>query len=76
LEIEYKPDFRQDIANSWPNSTDYSAARNDWGFNPKYGFEESVFETLKEVYQKCSEQGTVQCRLHNTETTDSLEMAK
>jgi len=74
LQIEYQPDFRQEIASSWPNSIDYQAAKNDWGFNPKYGFEESVLETLKDVYQLCREEGTNKCILHNTETVDNLEL--
>ncbi|MEO8823423.1 MAG: NAD-dependent epimerase/dehydratase family protein [Ginsengibacter sp.] len=34
--ISYEPDYRQDIANSWPQSIDDSVARQDWGWNPKY----------------------------------------
>lgn len=34
--ISYEPDYRQDIANSWPQSIDDSIARQDWGWNPKY----------------------------------------
>ncbi len=33
---EYKPDFRQAIADSWPNSLDDSAAREEWGWQPSY----------------------------------------
>jgi nucleoside-diphosphate-sugar epimerase len=33
---EYKPDFRQKIAESWPKSIDDGAAREDWGWKPKY----------------------------------------
>lgn len=36
FEIEYHPDFRQDIANSWPDSIDDSAAREQWGWEPQY----------------------------------------
>ena len=32
----YSPDFRQDIANSWPKSINDTEARNDWGWSPKY----------------------------------------
>ena len=34
--ILYKPDYRQDIANSWPQSINDSVARHDWGWKPKY----------------------------------------
>jgi len=33
---EYRPDFRQDIADSWPASVDDSAARREWGWKPSY----------------------------------------
>ena len=36
LKIDYKPDFRQDIADSWPKSIDDSLAREEWGWNPEY----------------------------------------
>jgi len=36
FKIEYKPDFRQDIADSWPKSIDDSFARKEWGWNPEY----------------------------------------
>lgn len=34
--ISYNPDFRQAIADSWPQSIDDSEARKDWGWNPAY----------------------------------------
>lgn len=33
---DYKPDFRQAIADSWPQSLDDSAARQEWGWKPDY----------------------------------------
>jgi nucleoside-diphosphate-sugar epimerase len=33
---EYRPDFRQEIADSWPCTIDDSAARADWGWEPEY----------------------------------------
>ena len=34
--IEYKPDFRQAIADSWPMSIDDSSSREEWGWKPDY----------------------------------------
>jgi nucleoside-diphosphate-sugar epimerase len=34
--ISYKPDFRQVIADSWPQSIDDSVARKDWNWKPEY----------------------------------------
>jgi nucleoside-diphosphate-sugar epimerase len=36
FKCEYKPDFRQKIADSWPKSIDDNVARRDWGWNPSY----------------------------------------
>jgi len=51
--VIYKPDFRQEIADSWPESLDASAARREWGFAPKYNFKETVKDMvyhLQEIY--------------------------
>lgn len=40
--IGYKPDARQEIANSWPQSVDDSKARKDWGWEPKVDLNEMV----------------------------------
>lgn len=39
FEITYESDFRQAIADSWPNSIDDSAAKLDWDWHPKFNLE-------------------------------------
>ena len=34
--MKYEPDYRQQIAESWPQSIDDSVANNDWGWKPKF----------------------------------------
>lgn len=47
--INYAPDFRQAIADSWPKSIDDSAARNDWGWKENYGTTELVKVMMENV---------------------------
>lgn len=47
--IEYNPDFRQKIAESWTKSIDDSRARNDWHWEPKYNLESMVKDMLKHL---------------------------
>lgn len=45
--IDYEIDpGRQSIADSWPNSLDDSAARYDWGWNPRYNLAEMTADML------------------------------
>ncbi len=37
--IDYNPDFRQRIAESWPDSIDDTVARKDWGWQHAYDLE-------------------------------------
>ncbi|WP_200974247.1 NAD-dependent epimerase/dehydratase family protein [Echinicola sp. 20G] len=46
FEISFKPDFRQNIADTWPDSIDDSAARNDWGWEHSYGLEDMTKDIL------------------------------
>ena len=36
FEMIYKPDFRQEIAASWPRVIDDSCAQEDWNWRPDY----------------------------------------
>lgn len=50
--IGYQPDFRQSIADSWPESIDDTQARNDWGWKPQFNLDRTVLEMLTHLGQK------------------------
>ena len=52
FEISYEPDFRQKIADSWPNSVDDSAARKEWGWKPSYDLDAMTQDMLKVIGEK------------------------
>ena len=43
--IDYAPDFRQDIADSWPKSIDDSDAQRDWNWQPEFDLDRTT-ETM------------------------------
>jgi len=47
--MQYAPDFRQAIADSWPKSIDDTSAQNDWGWKMKYDLTEMVKTMLENV---------------------------
>ena len=52
FEIAYEPDYRQPIAESWPQSIDDSAAQKDWGWKPEFrlsSMTEDMLENLKDI---------------------------
>jgi len=54
FEMTYNPDFRQEIADSWPSSIDDSYAQKDWGWELKYDLEKMTSDmmiNLKEQYK-------------------------
>ena len=50
--ITYNPDFRQQIADSWPKSIDDSYARKDWGWNHQFDLEKMSSEMLLQLEKK------------------------
>lgn len=44
--ITYKPDSRQQIADSWPQSIDDTEARNDWGWKPSYNLKQMTDDMM------------------------------
>lgn len=49
FEIIYKPDYRQEIADSWPASIDDSVARKDWGWKEEYNLAAMTKDMLKNL---------------------------
>jgi nucleoside-diphosphate-sugar epimerase len=49
FELDYKPDSRQAIADSWPQSIDDSVARKDWGWKHEYDLARMTEDMLKNL---------------------------
>lgn len=49
FEISYAPDFRQQIANGWPQSIDDSLARTDWGWKPNFDLDAITQDMLEQL---------------------------
>ncbi|MBT8258177.1 MAG: NAD-dependent epimerase/dehydratase family protein [Bacteroidia bacterium] len=49
--VEYNPDFRQAIADSWPNSIDDTPAREHWGWNHDFNLMDITAEMLTKLRQ-------------------------
>jgi len=50
FQCDYKPDFRQKIADSWPMSVDDSVARREWGWQPAF----DLVAMTKDMIEKLS----------------------
>ncbi|OJU73869.1 MAG: NAD-dependent epimerase [Bacteroidetes bacterium 47-18] len=53
--ISYAPDFRQAIADSWPNSIDDSEAHKDWGWKHEYDLESMTSAMLENLKVKLAQ---------------------
>jgi len=49
FKVAYKPDSRQQIADSWPKSLDDSRATSDWGWQSRVKVDEMVDSMLKNI---------------------------
>ena len=49
FKISYAPDFRQQIADSWPSSINDNKAQEDWGWKPSFDLEKTTQEMLKNL---------------------------
>ena len=52
FEVAYQPDFRQAIADSWPESLDDTDARTHWGWAPEYDLAAMTAEMLLRLEEK------------------------
>ena len=53
FEIDYDVDpVRQRIADSWPESLDDSAAREEWGWSPRYDLSSMVDDMLEKLRER------------------------
>ena len=50
--ISYNPDFRQDIANSWPKSINDIHAQKDWGWRLNYDLKSMTSDMMKNLKKK------------------------
>lgn len=49
FKVTYEPDFRQEIADSWPSSIDDITAKNDWNWEPMFDLDNTTAEMLNNL---------------------------
>ncbi len=54
FEMTYRPDYRQEIAATWPTIIDDQLARKDWGWMPKYDLPAMTKDMIRHLQYKNS----------------------
>jgi nucleoside-diphosphate-sugar epimerase len=52
FKISYNKDYRQEIADSWPNSLEDSLAKDHWGWQAQYNMQRLVKEMIENLNKK------------------------
>ncbi|HQY11153.1 MAG: NAD-dependent epimerase/dehydratase family protein [Ferruginibacter sp.] len=47
--VSFKPDYRQSIADSWPQSIDDAVARRDWGWKEEFNLQQMTKDMLENL---------------------------
>lgn len=66
FKIKYNVDFRQEIADSWPNSINDDLARKDWGWKPDYTLDAMTKHMIEFIGAQRLEKGLP--RIYNSTT--------
>ncbi|WP_020566779.1 NAD-dependent epimerase/dehydratase family protein [Neolewinella persica] len=52
FQVDFAPDFRQEIASKWPDSIDDTPAREDWGWEPGFDLQQLVTAMIENLQKK------------------------
>jgi nucleoside-diphosphate-sugar epimerase len=57
FQLDFKPDYRQQIADSWPKSIDDSKAHEDWGWKPEFDLAKMTADMLMNLEGNTGSEG-------------------